>query len=138
LEGEEEEEEQDDELQQALRHSREEYEFRQRAGPRYERGGGSGSGQARDPGGGSRQIGRLFSRSRSHIPERARDYNLATASGPRQQRIDTGPWTSKGRTARELLGRAWSKACHSVGIPGRKVDDPYFRAAIIETQKQGK
>ncbi|XP_039811854.1 uncharacterized protein LOC120674800 [Panicum virgatum] len=50
LEGEEEEEEQDDELQQALRHSREEYEFRQRAGPRYERGGGSGSGQARDPG----------------------------------------------------------------------------------------
>ena len=138
LEGEEEEEEQDDELQQALRHSREEYEFRQRAGPRYERGGGSGSGQARDPDGGSRPIGRMFSRSRSHIPERARDYDLATASGPRQQRIDTGPWTSKGRTARELLGRAWSKACHSVGIPGRKVDDPYFRAAIIETQKQGK
>jgi len=68
LEGEEEEEEQDDELQQALRHSREEYEFRQRAGPRYERGGGSGSGQARDPGGGSRPIGRMFSRSRSHIP----------------------------------------------------------------------
>ncbi|XP_039786196.1 uncharacterized protein LOC120652440 [Panicum virgatum] len=45
LEGGEEEEEQDDELQQALRHSREEYEFRQRAGPSYERGGGSGSGQ---------------------------------------------------------------------------------------------
>lgn len=43
----------------------------------------------------------------------------------------------KGKTSRQLLGRAWAKACHAVGIPGRKVDDPYFKAAIVETQKQG-
>ncbi|WVZ78970.1 hypothetical protein U9M48_026605 [Paspalum notatum var. saurae] len=34
----------DAELQDALRQSREEYNFMQRAGPHYERGGGSGSG----------------------------------------------------------------------------------------------
>ncbi|WVZ85558.1 hypothetical protein U9M48_032472 [Paspalum notatum var. saurae] len=36
-----------------------------------------------------------------------------------------------------MIGRAWAKACHAIGIPGRKVDDPYFKAAIMETQKQG-
>ena len=71
------------------------------------------------------------------MPERVNDYHLASSSGPRQQRIDTGPWTSKGRNAKQILGRACAKACHAIGIPGRKVDDPYFRAAIIETQKQG-
>ena len=35
------------------------------------------------------------------------------------------------------MGKAWAKALHALGIPGRKVDDPYFRAAIIETQNQG-
>jgi len=120
----------DSDLQAAMEQSRMEYEFRERAGSRYERGAGSGSG-----GGGGSSVGqgplpRMFSRSRSHVPERVRDYNLATSSGPRQQRIDTGPWTSKGRSSKEILGRAWAKACHAVGIPGRKVDDPYFRAAI--------
>jgi len=79
----------------------------------------------------------MFRRSQSQVPERVRDYHLGLSSAPRQQRIDTGPWTVKGRTSRELLGRAWAKACHAVGIPGRKVDDPYFKAAIVETQKQG-
>lgn len=93
-----------------------EHEFSQRAGARYDRGGGSSS---------------------QRVPERVRDYNLAQASGLRQQRIDTGPWTSKGRSSKEILGRAWAKACHAIGIPGRKVDNPYFRAAIMESQKQG-
>ncbi|ONM27704.1 hypothetical protein ZEAMMB73_Zm00001d007834 [Zea mays] len=88
----------------------------QRAGARYDRGGGSSS---------------------QRVPERVRDYNLAQASRLRQQRIDTGPWTSKGRSSKEILGRAWAKACHAIGIPGRKVDNPYFRAAIMESQKQG-
>jgi hypothetical protein len=106
----------EDELKAALHQSRVEHEFSQRAGARYDRGGGSSS---------------------QRVPERVRDYNLAQASGLRQQRIDTGPWTSKGRSSKEILGRAWAKACHAIGIPGRKVDNPYFRAAIMESQKQG-
>ncbi|WVZ87005.1 hypothetical protein U9M48_033708 [Paspalum notatum var. saurae] len=122
----------------------------QRAGPHYDRGGGSGSG-SRAGGSGVRgssvrgsgvagsggPLPSMFTRSQSHVPERVRDYHLGLSSAPRQQRIDTGPWTVKGKTLRELLGRAWAKACHAVGIPGRKVDDPYFKAAIMETQKQG-
>ncbi|WVZ48857.1 hypothetical protein U9M48_000257 [Paspalum notatum var. saurae] len=101
--------------------------------PNYERGGGSGGGsRARGSGG---PLPSMFTRSRSQIPERVRDYHLGLSSAPRQQRIDIGPWTVKGKPSRELLGRAWAKACHAVGIPGRKVDDPYFKAAIVETQK---
>jgi len=122
-------EDDDPELQAVIHQSREEYEFRERAGARYERGGGSGSGQAGP-------LPRML-RSQTQVPERVKDYHLDSNSGPRQQRIDTGPWTSKGRNAKQILGRAWAKACHAIGIPGRKVDDPYFRAAIIETQKQG-
>ena len=85
-----------------------------RAGPRY----GSGSSHSGARGGVSGSIRKMFTRSHSHVPERVRDYNLGSASGLRQQRIDTGPWTSKGKTVREMLGKAWSKACHSVGIPG--------------------
>ncbi|WVZ62464.1 hypothetical protein U9M48_012213 [Paspalum notatum var. saurae] len=79
----------------------------------------------------------MFTRSQSHVPERVRDYYFGLSSAPVQQWIDTGPWTVKGRTSRELIGRAWTKACHAIGIPGRKVDDPCFKAAIMETQKQG-
>ncbi|WVZ56665.1 hypothetical protein U9M48_007159 [Paspalum notatum var. saurae] len=86
-------------MQAALRQSREEYNFMQRAGPHYERGGGSGI----------------------YI------YIYAEAA----------VFAGVGRTSRELIGRAWAKACHAIGIPGRKVDDPYFKAAIMETQKQG-
>ncbi|WVZ55811.1 hypothetical protein U9M48_006422 [Paspalum notatum var. saurae] len=132
-------------MQAALRQSREEYNFMQRAGPHYERGGGSGSGsrtggsrvRGSGAGGGARPLPSMFTRSQSHVPERVRDYHFGLSSAPVQQRIDTGPWTVKGRTSRELIGRAWAKACHAIGIPGRKVDDPYFKAAIMETQKQG-
>ncbi|KAJ1280397.1 hypothetical protein BS78_04G229600 [Paspalum vaginatum] len=79
----------------------------------------------------------MFTRSQSHVPERVKDYHLGLSSAPRQQRIDIGPWTVKGRTSRKLLGRAWAKSCHAVGSPSRKVDDPFFKAAIVETQKQG-
>jgi len=124
-------EEEDPALQAALQQSREEAEFRERAGTRYERGGGSGSSQVQD------SLPRMLARSRTQVPERVRDYNLGSSSGPRQPRIDTGPWTDKGRNAKSKIGRAWSKFCHAAGIPGRKVDDPYFKAAIIETQKHG-
>ena len=130
----------DAELQAALHQSRQEYDFMQQAGPRYERGGGSGAASGSRRGGVGGSGGpqpSMFRRSQSQVPERVRDYHLGLSSAPRQQRIDTGPWTVKGRTSRELLGRAWAKACHAVGIPGRKVDDPYFKAAIVETQKQG-
>ncbi|XP_039840906.1 uncharacterized protein LOC120700734 [Panicum virgatum] len=103
-------------------------------------GGGSGAASGSISGGVGGSGGpqpSMFRRSQSQVPERVRDYHLGLSSAPRQQRIDTGPWTVKGRTSRELLGRAWAKACHAVGIPGRKVDDPYFKAAIVETQKQG-
>ncbi|KAJ1269626.1 hypothetical protein BS78_07G226100 [Paspalum vaginatum] len=130
----------EEEFEAAIRRSREEYEFMQQAGPRYERGGGSGS-ASRVGGSGVRRSGgplpSMFTRSQSHVPERVKDYHLGLSLAPRQQRIDTGPWTVKGRTSRELLGRAWAKACHAVGIPSRKVDDPFFKAAIVETQKQG-
>jgi len=43
------------------------------------KGGGSGSG------GGPR-----LTRSQTQIPQRLRDFHLATGSGPRQSRIDTG------------------------------------------------
>lgn len=115
----------DEELQEALRHSRQEYEFMQQAGPRYERGGGSGS-RARGS-----DVRGMFTRSRSHVPERVRDYHLGLSSAPRQQRIDTGPWTVKGRTKRELLGRAWAKACHAVGIPGRIEPELTMRRSLV-------
>ncbi|WVZ54485.1 hypothetical protein U9M48_005272, partial [Paspalum notatum var. saurae] len=132
-------------MQAALRQSREEYNFMQRTGPHYERGGGSGSGsraggsrvRGSGAGGSAGPLPSMFTRSQSHVAERVRDYHFGLSSAPVQQRIDTGPWTVKGRTSRELIGRAWAKACHAIGILGRKVDDPYFKAAIIETQKQG-
>ena len=108
----------------------------QQAGPRYESGEGSGVRGSGVAGSGG-PLPSMFTRSQSHVPDRVRDYHLGLSSAPRQQRIDTGPWTVKGKTSRELLGRAWAKACHAVGIPGRKLDDPYFKAAIMETQKQG-
>ena len=62
-----------------------EHEFSQRASARYDRGGGSSSQRvSRGP------LDRMMERSREQVPERVRDYNLAQASRPRQQRIDTG------------------------------------------------
>ena len=96
-----EDDEYEDELKAALHQSRVEHEFSQRAGARYDRGGGSSSQRiSRGP------LDRMMGRSREQVPERVRDYNLAQASRPRQQRIDTGPWTSKGRSSKKILGRA--------------------------------
>jgi hypothetical protein len=58
----------------------------------------------------------MFGRTWSQVPEQVRDYNLSVRSGARQERIDTGPWTGKDRSSREILGRAWAKACHAIGI----------------------
>ena len=121
----------DHDLEAALRQSREEHEYRERAGQRYERGGGSRSGQARGT------LPSMLTRSKTQVTDRVRDYNLASASGPRQPRIDIGPWTEKGRGAKSKIGRAWAKFCHATGIPGKKLDDPYFMAAFMETQKYG-
>ena len=48
----------------------------------------------------------MLTRSKTQVPDRVRDYNLASASGPRQPRIDIGPWTEKGRGAKSKIGRA--------------------------------
>jgi hypothetical protein len=91
----------EDELKAALYQSRVEHEFSQRDGARYDRGGGSSSQRvSRGP------LDRMMGRSREQVIEHVRDYNLAKASGPMQQRIDTGPWTSKGRSLKEIHGRA--------------------------------
>jgi hypothetical protein len=72
-----------------------EHGFSQRDGSRYDRGGGSSSQRvSRGP------LDRMMGRSREQVPKRVRDYNLAQSSGPRQQRIDIGPWTSKGRSSK--------------------------------------
>ena len=65
-------EDDDPELQAAIHQSREEYEFRERAGARYERGGGSGSGQAGP-------LPRMLRRSQTQVPERVKDYHLLLA-----------------------------------------------------------
>jgi hypothetical protein len=111
-----------------------EHEFSQMASARYDMGGGSGSSSQRVSSG---PLDRMMGRSREQVPERVRGYNLAQSFGPRQKRIYTGLWASKGRSSKEILGRARTKACHAMGMPGRKVDNPYFRATIMESQKQG-
>eukprot|EP00267_Zea_mays_P045107 XP_020397349.1 uncharacterized protein LOC109941222 [Zea mays] len=105
----------EDELKAALHQSRVEHEFSERAGARYDRGGGSSSQRV------SRgALDRMMGRSREQVPERVRDYNLAQASGLRQQRIDTGPWTSVG-----------------VKLPtGREIDGKYLDENVKEFQKE--
>jgi hypothetical protein len=119
----------DEELQEALEVSRREAEFQRRAGERYEHGGGSGGG-----GGGVRE---LFRRATSQR-ERSRDFDAARAKAPVQTRIDTDPWTRKGKSAKEVIGRAWSKWFHVSGIPGRNADNPYFISAVKQTQQWDK
>jgi hypothetical protein len=110
--------------------SRHEAEFQRRAGQHYEHGGGSGGG---GEGGG---VKGLFRRATSQR-ERPRDFDAARAKASVQTRIDTGPWTSKGKSAKEAIGRAWSKWFHVSGIPGRNVDNPYFILAVKQTQQWG-
>jgi hypothetical protein len=60
----------------------------------------------------------LFRRGTSQR-ERPRDFDVIRAKTPIQTRIDTGLWTSKGKSVKEAIGRAWSKWFHISGIPGR-------------------
>jgi hypothetical protein len=102
-----------------------EAEFQRRAGERYEHGGGSG------PGGGG--VRGFFRRATSQR-ERSRDFDVARATAHVQTRIDTGPWTSKEKSAKKVIGRAWSKWFHILGIPDRNADNPYFISAVKQTQ----
>jgi hypothetical protein len=118
----------DEELHEVLELSRREAEFQRRVGEHYEHGGESGGG------GGGRGIKGLFRRATSYS-KRPRDFDTARAKAPVQTRIDTGPWTSKGKSAKEVIGRAWSKWFHISGIRGRNADNPYFISAVKQTQQ---
>jgi hypothetical protein len=120
----------DEELQEVLELSRCEAEFQRRAGQHYEHGGGSVGG------GGGCGVKGLFRRAMSQR-ERHRDFDAARAKAPVQTRIDTGPWTSKGKSAKEAIGRAWSKWFHVSRIPGRNADNPYFISAVKQTPQWG-
>jgi hypothetical protein len=87
-------------------------------------------------GGGGGGVKGLFRRATSQR-ERPRDFDAARVKAPVQTRIDTGPWTSKGKSAKEAIGRAWSKWFHVSGIPGRNADNPYFISAVKQTQQWG-
>jgi hypothetical protein len=115
----------DEELHEVLELLRREAEFQRRTGQHNEHGGGSGGG-----GGG---VKRLFRRVTSQR-ERPRDFDATRAKAPVQTRIDTGPWTSKGKSVKEAIGRAWSKWFHVSGIPGRNADNTYFISMVKQTQ----
>jgi hypothetical protein len=70
--------------------------------------------------------------------KRFRDFDAARGTAPVQTQIDTGPWTSKGKSAKEAIGWAWSKWFHVSEIPGRNADNPYFISAMKQTQLWGK
>jgi hypothetical protein len=63
----------------------------------------------------------MFARTRSQVLEQVRDYNLGV-----------------GAEERFLIGLGLRLDMPSIGIPGKNVDNPYFRAAIIESKKRGK
>jgi hypothetical protein len=77
--------------------SRREAEFQRRVRQHYEHGGGSGGG-----GGG---VKGLFRRAMSQR-ERHRDFDAVRAKALVQTQINIGPWTSKGKSANETIGRA--------------------------------
>jgi hypothetical protein len=125
----------DEELQEAVEVSRREAELQRRVGECYEHGGGSGAGGG---GGGGRGGVRGFFRRATSQRERFRDFDAARATASVQTRIDTGPWTSKGKSAKEAIERAWSKWFHVSGIPGRNTDNPYFISVVKQTRQWGK
>jgi hypothetical protein len=114
----------DEELQDVLEVSRHKAEFQRRAKEHYEHGGGSGGGG----------VNGLFRRG-TYQRERPRDFDAARAKTPVQTQIDIGPWISKGKSAKEVIGRAWSKWFHVSGILGRNTDNPYFISAVKQTQQ---
>jgi hypothetical protein len=59
-------------------------------------------------------------------------------SEPVQNRIDTGPWTSKSKQAKSAIGKACAKFFHTEVIPSAKADNPYFVVACKETKRWGK
>jgi hypothetical protein len=71
----------------------------------------------------------LFRRATSRR-EKSRDFDATRAKAPVQTRIDTGPWNSKGKSAKEAIGWAWSKWFHVSEIPGRNAGNPYFNSAV--------
>src|SRR6266542_1001175 len=117
-----------DEMAEAIAISKAEAEFRRRTGDRYEHGGGSG--------GGGRGGIKGFLRRASSVREAPSPTDV-TYKKSVQPRIDTGSWTAKGKSARAAIGSAWSKFFHTSGIAGRRADDPFFIAAVRETQKWG-
>jgi hypothetical protein len=78
----------------------------------------------------------LFRRATSQR-ERPRYFDAARAKVPIQTQIDISPETSKGKSAKEAIGWAWSKWFHVLGIPGRNADNPYFISAVKQTQQWG-
>jgi hypothetical protein len=102
----------------------------QRAGQHCEHGGGS------ERGGGGGEVKRLF-RGATSQRERPRDFDATRAKAPVQTRIDTSPWTSKRKSAKEVIERAWSKWFHVSGILGRNTDNPYFISSVKQTQQWG-
>jgi hypothetical protein len=112
----------DDELHVMLEVSRREADFQRRVGEHYEHDGGSGIGGVMG----------LFRRATLQR-ERSRDFDAARANAPIQTRINTGLWTSKGKSAKEVIGWAWSKWFHVLGIPGRDADNLYFISAVKQT-----
>jgi hypothetical protein len=67
--------------------------------------------------------------------EMSRDFDTARAKTPVQTRIGIDPWTSKEKSAKEVIGWAWSKRFHVSGIPSRNADDSYFISAVKQTQQ---
>jgi hypothetical protein len=65
----------------------------------------------------------------------ARDFDAVKAKAPVQTQIDTGPWTSNGKSAKEVIGRAWLKWFHVSGLPGRNEDNLYCISAVKQTQQ---
>jgi hypothetical protein len=121
----------DEKLQEAVEISWREAEFQRRAGERYDHGGGSGAG-----GGGGGEGGGVqgFFRRATSQREWSRDFDAARATAPVQTRINTGPWTNKGKSAKEAIERVWSKWFHVSGIPGRNANNPYFISVVKQTQ----
>jgi hypothetical protein len=65
--------------------------------------------------------------------EKHRDFDATRAKAPVQTRIDISPWTRKKKSAKEAIGRAWSKWFHILGIPDRNTNNPYFISAVKQT-----
>jgi hypothetical protein len=116
----------DEELHEVLEVLRCKAEFKRRVREHYEHGGRSG-------GGGGGGVRGFFKRATSQR-KICRDFDTARAKTHVQTRIDIGLWISKRKSAKEVIGWAWSKWFHISGIPGRNADNPYFISAVKQTQ----